>query len=471
MAAPPPPGYPAPPPPLDGGYASPYPPQPYPPQQGGAGPSSGQPYPPQPAASPMDPPVKPPPGGPPGGYPPQAGGPPGGYPPAGGPPGGYPPQAPAPAPYGDYYNAQPAQGVPLGAPGYGGGMAPMGVAGAPPPGEPERCACSVGWVLFAVGFIFPVTWIAAVFTPFCTKRLNDRRAAMASSVALLVYVVLIIVLSSTSSRWHSQRGSMTPGAANRPPPLRPAPVARSRRRPSAPAATIMGEGKGDAAWSPYPAVPGAAGSSGSGGAADAAAHPFGGAAQQHAPDAAHPYGGAVQQHAPDAAHPYGAAVQHHQQPAVLGTPVAPGGFPVAPGGAPPGALPALAVEVPHGGGCHGGRRKDGCDCTAGWWLFGLGWIFPPLWFVGALLPCCEPYKSSRNDRRAGIGSAVMAAVTVVVAVVVIVVPLVLMARLTSALGAAIAAGTANVTTTLTVGLPASPAPRAGLGPAGAPMYG
>jgi hypothetical protein len=49
-------------------------------------------------------------------------------------------------------------------------------------------------------------------------------------------------------------------------------------------------------------------------------------------------------------------------------------------------------------------QDDNCECTLGWVLFGLGWLIPICWVVGALLPCCS---SDRNDRKAAIASRIM----------------------------------------------------------------
>lgn len=80
----------------------------------------------------------------------------------------------------------------------------MHVASAPGSAEDtRRCGCSVGWVLFAIGFIFPISWIAAVFLPLCTKNRFDRLAAMASVVFFVVYLAIALATSLTmSNRGH-----------------------------------------------------------------------------------------------------------------------------------------------------------------------------------------------------------------------------------------------------------------------------
>jgi uncharacterized membrane protein len=76
----------------------------------------------------------------------------------------------------------------------------------------ERCGCSVGWVLFAVGWLLPICWMVGVFLPFCTKSRNDRRASIASGIMLIIYIVLIVALATTQSRRGYYYGS--PGYNN-----------------------------------------------------------------------------------------------------------------------------------------------------------------------------------------------------------------------------------------------------------------
>jgi hypothetical protein len=85
-------------------------------------------------------------------------------------------------------------------------MVPMGVAGPPAAAAGKKgCVCSIGWVLFGIGFLFSPCWVAALCVPFCTKSRHDRRAAIASGIGLVVYVILIVVLAATSSRWRAQQ--------------------------------------------------------------------------------------------------------------------------------------------------------------------------------------------------------------------------------------------------------------------------
>lgn len=88
-------------------------------------------------------------------------------------------------------------GTPAAAP-YGGMSVEQG--GGVPQGQ-EPCACSAGWVLFAVGFIFWPCWVAAAFVPLCTRSRNDRLAGLASTVAMLVLVVIGIIVGVTSRNW------------------------------------------------------------------------------------------------------------------------------------------------------------------------------------------------------------------------------------------------------------------------------
>jgi hypothetical protein len=67
--------------------------------------------------------------------------------------------------------------------------------------------------------------------------------------------------------------------------------------------------------------------------------------------------------------------------------------------------------------------SDTCECTAGWWMFGLGWWLTVPWAVGMCLPLCD--KGSRpnvrrNNRRAAIGSAVMLLLITIAMVAIIV---------------------------------------------------
>jgi hypothetical protein len=68
------------------------------------------------------------------------------------------------------------------------------------------------------------------------------------------------------------------------------------------------------------------------------------------------------------------------------------------------------------------EEADTCKCTAGWWMFGLGWWLCLPWAVGAALPFCSKGKRPnvrRNNRNAAIGSAVMLLLTIIAIIVVV----------------------------------------------------
>eukprot|EP00878_Enallax_costatus_P000436 GHUV01000527.1.p1 GENE.GHUV01000527.1~~GHUV01000527.1.p1 ORF type:complete len:224 (+),score=56.91 GHUV01000527.1:169-840(+) len=145
---------------------------------------------------------------------------PGGYPaaPAAGPPDGrYIPEANKPQPAGYPNNTYPdntyppqgsAQGPATGYPvhhaappaGFMNIFGPHNVSTTEGNNPDEPCRCSIGWVLFAIGWFFPISWMVATFLPICTKSRNDRRAGIASSIMLIIYCVLVIALAVTQSR-------------------------------------------------------------------------------------------------------------------------------------------------------------------------------------------------------------------------------------------------------------------------------
>lgn len=142
----------------------------------------------------------------------------------------YLPESQKPAPYLDpsASTAQPyptaAMGVPISTPPYGqaaagqypypppmGGVtySPMQVTSDPAAyqttqqqidGTNTRCACTPGWVLFAIGFFIWPCWVAAAFVPLCTKDINDRRAALASTVCMVITAIIILAVTLTGSR-------------------------------------------------------------------------------------------------------------------------------------------------------------------------------------------------------------------------------------------------------------------------------
>jgi hypothetical protein len=65
--------------------------------------------------------------------------------------------------------------------------------------DEKECVCTVGWVLFGMGFLFFPMWIAALFVPSCTKSEHDRRAAVRSGIFLLVWIVVLCVNLSLRS--------------------------------------------------------------------------------------------------------------------------------------------------------------------------------------------------------------------------------------------------------------------------------
>lgn len=53
------------------------------------------------------------------------------------------------------------------------------------------------------------SWVAAAFVPLCTKTVNDRRAAIASTIGMLLLVIAGIIIGATSSRWRNTGGGTT----------------------------------------------------------------------------------------------------------------------------------------------------------------------------------------------------------------------------------------------------------------------
>lgn len=60
------------------------------------------------------------------------------------------------------------------------------------------------------------------------------------------------------------------------------------------------------------------------------------------------------------------------------------------------------------------EAAEECSCSAGWSLFGVGWLLPVCWIVAVFLPLCS---KSRNDKRAAVASAIMLVVYIIVIVV------------------------------------------------------
>jgi hypothetical protein len=144
--------------------------------------------------------------------------------------GGMPPGPPPPgAPYYPQQQAPPHQyayGQPV--PGMGGPPPPMGVAGGPVPvyiagapqqpthhvyGDPtKKCQCTIGWVLFGVGWIFPFLWFPGTFVFCCTKNVHDRRAAVANGVMSLLFLAAIVTVIVLTAVGASQGGGYYYGA-------------------------------------------------------------------------------------------------------------------------------------------------------------------------------------------------------------------------------------------------------------------
>eukprot|EP00775_Hariotina_reticulata_P002509 gene2509-2814_t len=106
-------------------------------------------------------------------------------------------------PAGYHHQAQPVTGYPAG-PAHGPPVGGMAVEATPSQGGKAGCCgpegCTVGWVLFGIGFIIPLCWAVGMFIPFCTKVVSDKRAGIASSIALTIYVIIIIAVAVTSPR-------------------------------------------------------------------------------------------------------------------------------------------------------------------------------------------------------------------------------------------------------------------------------
>lgn len=113
----------------------------------------------------------------------------------------YPPQQYAAPPHA--YPPAPVPGVAVtgypAAAAHGHHMQPISVAAAPMQGSPallnqEPCGCcTVGWVLFGIGWLFPICWVVGVLLPFCSKNRHDRRAAIASGIMIAISVAVVVL--------------------------------------------------------------------------------------------------------------------------------------------------------------------------------------------------------------------------------------------------------------------------------------
>ncbi|GMH39234.1 hypothetical protein BSKO_07132 [Bryopsis sp. KO-2023] len=59
------------------------------------------------------------------------------------------------------------------------------------------------------------------------------------------------------------------------------------------------------------------------------------------------------------------------------------------------------------------QHDDQCRCSAGWWMFGLGFFLPIGWIIGLFVPCCT---EDRQDYRAQKACIIAIIVSVAVAV-------------------------------------------------------
>jgi hypothetical protein len=60
-------------------------------------------------------------------------------------------------------------------------------------GDPnKKCQCSIGWILFGLGWAVPILWYVGVFVFCCTKNVHDKRAAIANGVMSMVSIALLI---------------------------------------------------------------------------------------------------------------------------------------------------------------------------------------------------------------------------------------------------------------------------------------
>jgi hypothetical protein len=89
-----------------------------------------------------------------------------------------------------------------------GGIQPAHVYGDPS----KKCQCTIGWVLFGVGWIFPFLWFAGTFVFCCTKNVHDRRAAIANGVMSLLFIAAIVTVIVLTAVGASQGGGYYYGA-------------------------------------------------------------------------------------------------------------------------------------------------------------------------------------------------------------------------------------------------------------------
>lgn len=95
----------------------------------------------------------------------------------------------------------------------------------------------------------------------------------------------------------------------------------------------------------------------------------------------------------------------------------------------------IAMGVPAA--AEGGDALDesDCQCNAGWWLFGLGFLLKPLWLVGALLPVCDPsVRTVPHKRKAWLANVITLSVIAAVVAVALVGAVVLFVLLALQIG-------------------------------------
>lgn len=77
----------------------------------------------------------------------------------------------------------------------------------PPPRPPPPPSCCR--ILFGFGFLFPFFWLVGACLPCCSKAVNDRRAAIASGVALAAVAIVVVVFAVAlplSLDWYATPG-------------------------------------------------------------------------------------------------------------------------------------------------------------------------------------------------------------------------------------------------------------------------
>lgn len=60
--------------------------------------------------------------------------------------------------------------------------------------DPVKCSFSIGWLLFACGFICVVPWALGGLLPCCSSNLEDKRAAYFNSIAFVLTSLAFLVV-------------------------------------------------------------------------------------------------------------------------------------------------------------------------------------------------------------------------------------------------------------------------------------